>query len=195
MKSAAPFPGSSRALCLNRAATLEHDIARLCRAMSLGLRQSMRATGPIAMALALALGACAASDPVPPPAPAVTGSTGARSLIATAGVLGNGLGTGLDERDRQLAFCSRDARARHRRAGRAGRLARPSGALRHRGAGRAITRPAARAAATIPTRSTSTESRRPRAPPPAAMRTGAGRRPAERHAGAFFLNGFLTPGR
>lgn len=65
----------------------------------------MRATGPIAAALtALALAGCAANEPVPPPQAAnVTGSVG-RSSVAPAGVLGNGIGTGLDERDRQLAF-------------------------------------------------------------------------------------------
>ena len=66
----------------------------------------MRATGPVAAALAaLALAACAASDPVAPQA-GVTGSVAAsgRSAVAAAGVLGNGIGTGLDERDRQLAF-------------------------------------------------------------------------------------------
>lgn len=63
----------------------------------------MRATGPVAAALAaLALAACAGGDPVAP-APNVTGSV-ARSTVAAAGVLGNGIGTGLDERDRQLAF-------------------------------------------------------------------------------------------
>ena len=53
---------------------------------------------------ALALAACAASEPVAPQAPNVTGSVAARSAVAAAGVLGNGIGTGLDERDRQLAF-------------------------------------------------------------------------------------------
>ena len=65
----------------------------------------MRATGPIGAALAaLALVACAANEPVAPQGPNVTVSAAARSTVAAAGVLGNGIGTGLDERDRQLAF-------------------------------------------------------------------------------------------
>ena len=64
----------------------------------------MRAAGRIGAALtALALAACAASEPVAP-TPAVTGSLATPSAVAAAGVLGNGIGTGLDERDRQLAF-------------------------------------------------------------------------------------------
>lgn len=65
----------------------------------------MRMTGPVAAALAaLALAACAGGETPAPTTPAVTGSTGARSFVAAAGVLGNGIGSGLDERDRQLAF-------------------------------------------------------------------------------------------
>ena len=65
----------------------------------------MRAAGSIAAALAaLALGACAGGETPAPQAPGVTGSVSARAAVAAAGVLGNGIGTGLDERDRQLAF-------------------------------------------------------------------------------------------
>ena len=65
----------------------------------------MRAAGSIAAALAaLALAACAGGEAPAPQAPGVTGSVSARAAVAAAGVLGNGIGTGLDERDRQLAF-------------------------------------------------------------------------------------------
>jgi surface antigen len=65
----------------------------------------MRATGPVAAVLAaLALAACAGGDTATPQAANVTGSVSGRAAVVTAGVLGNGLGTGLDERDRQLAF-------------------------------------------------------------------------------------------
>ena len=68
----------------------------------------MRATGPIGAALAaLALVACAANEPVAPQGPNVTGSAAARSTVAAAGVLGNGIGTDLDERDR-LPQCRRN---------------------------------------------------------------------------------------
>jgi surface antigen len=60
---------------------------------------------PIAVLLtALALASCAAGESVAPqPAGNVTGSV-SRSSVAPAGVLGNGIGAGLDERDRQRAF-------------------------------------------------------------------------------------------
>src|SRR5215207_5013467 len=65
----------------------------------------MREAGRIAAALAaLALAACAGGETPAPQASGVTGSVAARSTVAAAGVLGNGIGTGLDERDRQLAF-------------------------------------------------------------------------------------------
>ena len=66
----------------------------------------MRAAGPVAAALAaLALAACAGGETPAPQTPNVTGSVAAsRAAVASAGVLGNGIGTGLDERDRQLAF-------------------------------------------------------------------------------------------
>src|SRR5207248_3112537 len=53
---------------------------------------------------------CAASETALAPQPAsvnVTGGIGAggpKSSVANAGVLGNGIGTGLDERDRQRAY-------------------------------------------------------------------------------------------
>jgi surface antigen len=59
---------------------------------------------------ALALAACAMSElPVAPQPAAVTvtggiGNTGPKSPVANAGVLGNGIGTGLDDRDRQRAY-------------------------------------------------------------------------------------------
>jgi len=65
----------------------------------------------IAVALAaLALAACAVSETAVVPQPAsinVTGgigSTAPKSAVANAGVLGNGIGTSLDERDRQRAY-------------------------------------------------------------------------------------------
>jgi surface antigen len=66
----------------------------------------MRAAGRIAAALAaLALAACAGGEtPAPQAGSGATGSVAARSTVAPAGVLGNGIGGGLDERDRQLAF-------------------------------------------------------------------------------------------
>src|SRR4051794_37220926 len=56
----------------------------------------------------LALASCALSDIAPAPQPAsvsVTGSTTTpKGMVANAGVLGNGIGTGLDDRDRQRAY-------------------------------------------------------------------------------------------
>jgi surface antigen len=65
-----------------------------------------RATGVAAALIALALASCAGSDSAlaPQAAGGSTGSVATRSTVATAGILGNGIGTGLDERDRQLAF-------------------------------------------------------------------------------------------
>jgi surface antigen len=65
---------------------------------------------PATLSLAFALGACALSEGPVAPQPAsvnVTGGIGATSpkaAVANAGVLGNGIGTGLDERDRQRAY-------------------------------------------------------------------------------------------
>jgi surface antigen len=67
----------------------------------------MRAGGPIAAAFALALASCAGSETplaLQQPANGVTGSVGnSGRAVAAAGVLGNGIGSGLDERDRQRA--------------------------------------------------------------------------------------------
>jgi len=65
-----------------------------------------RATGVAAALIALALASCAGTDSAlaPQAAGSMTGSVATRSTVAAAGVLGNGIGTGLDERDRQLAF-------------------------------------------------------------------------------------------
>ena len=65
----------------------------------------------IVMLTALGLAACAGSDAVVSPQPAsnVTGSVGSPAVnrqIATVGVLGNGLGSVLDERDHQRAFAA-----------------------------------------------------------------------------------------
>ena len=60
--------------------------------------------------LALALASCALSDgpAVPQPTSAsVTGGIGGgapKSMVANAGILGNGIGAGLDDRDRQRAY-------------------------------------------------------------------------------------------
>jgi surface antigen len=59
---------------------------------------------------ALALASCAVSEMSVAPQPAsanVTGGTGnasPKSAVASAGMLGNGIGGGLDERDRQRAY-------------------------------------------------------------------------------------------
>jgi len=59
--------------------------------------------------LALALASCAVSDAVAPqPASvSVTGAipnAGGKGMVANVGVLGNGIGAGLDDRDRQRAY-------------------------------------------------------------------------------------------
>jgi len=68
----------------------------------------MPAARPIVIAsVALALASCAMSDIAPVPQPAsvsVTGSTNQKGMVANAGVLGNGIGSGLDDRDRQRAY-------------------------------------------------------------------------------------------
>ena len=70
----------------------------------------MRCGRLIVILTALALAACAGSDAVvsPPPAGNVTGSVGNTSAnkIASVGVLGNGFGSVLDERDHQRAFAA-----------------------------------------------------------------------------------------
>ena len=72
----------------------------------------MRSAGLIAaIVAALALASCAGSEVAPAvQQPATTGSianAGApRSAVSAAGVLGNGIGTGLDERDRQRAYAA-----------------------------------------------------------------------------------------
>jgi len=72
----------------------------------------MRNGKPVVAALmALALSACAGSETplaLQQPATSVTGSVPnpIRSTVASAGMLGNGIGTTLDERDRQRAFAA-----------------------------------------------------------------------------------------
>ena len=65
-----------------------------------------RARGVAAALIALALASCAGSESAlaPQAGGGVTGGVATPSTVASAGVLGNGIGTGLDERDRQLAF-------------------------------------------------------------------------------------------
>jgi surface antigen len=71
----------------------------------------MGSVRPIAaMLAALALSACAGSDAIlsPQPASNVTGSVASPTAksVANAGVLGNGIGSTLDERDHQRAFAA-----------------------------------------------------------------------------------------
>jgi surface antigen len=61
---------------------------------------------PMAAALsALVLAACA-GDPGPPQTGSIAYSATQSSKVAAAGVLGNGLGTNLEERDRQRAYAA-----------------------------------------------------------------------------------------
>ena len=71
----------------------------------------MRSAGLIAALAALALASCAGSDVAPGvQQPATTGSIAnagsPRSAVSVAGVLGDGIGAGLDERDRQRAYAA-----------------------------------------------------------------------------------------
>jgi surface antigen len=70
----------------------------------------MRIAGPIAVLLsALLLASCAGGDAALAPQPAnVTGSVGSSSArsFAAAGVLGNGIGSTLDDRDRASALAA-----------------------------------------------------------------------------------------
>jgi surface antigen len=62
------------------------------------------------MPLALALASCAISDTLIGPQPASVSTTGTvpnasgKGAVASAGVLGNGIGAGLDDRERQRAY-------------------------------------------------------------------------------------------